>query len=95
MAQKSSRLDPENSANLDTYGWVLFQLEQYDDAEVWIKKALKYGGSSSAVILEHYGDVLYKQGETDKALIYWEKAKAAGEGSEFLDQKVQDGTFYE
>lgn len=42
----------------------------------------------NAVILEHYGDVLYKLNDTENALLYWNKAKQAGKGSEFLETKI-------
>lgn len=95
MARKATELDPENSANLDTYGWVLFRLNRFEEAEVWVKKALDHGGASNAVILEHYGDVLYKLDHPIDALKYWRMAQDAGEGSEWLEKKVEDGVYYE
>jgi Tfp pilus assembly protein PilF len=95
MARKATQLDPGNSANEDTYGWILYKMDHYQDAEKWIKKALDDGGDSSAVILEHYGDVLYKMENKAEAIKYWEKAKKSGPASEFLDKKIKDGKLYE
>ena len=94
MAKRAVELEPANSSYLDTYGWVLFKLGRYKEAEEWIDKALQ-GGEESAVVIEHYGDVLWKLNEKKEAVNYWEKARKAGEGSEFLEKKVQDKTYYE
>ncbi len=95
MSEKANRLAPGNSSYLDTYAWILYQTGDYAAALDYIEKALKADDSASAVILEHYGDILYKQGRTGEASEAWKKAKARGEGSEFLEQKVKDGKLYE
>jgi len=95
MAAKAVNLDPENSSNLDTYAWVYFKMEAYEDALYWIKKALKYDADKSGTILEHYGDVLYKLEEPKKAIEYWKKAKEAGEASDLIDRKIEEGKYYE
>jgi tetratricopeptide (TPR) repeat protein len=88
MAKMAVELDPDNSSNQDTYGWVLFQLERYEEAREWIAKAME-DEEESAVVVEHYGDVLWKLGEMKEAVKYWEKALKMGEGSEFLEKKVE------
>jgi tetratricopeptide (TPR) repeat protein len=87
MAKKAVELDPGNSSNEDTYGWVLFQLGKYEEAKEWIAKAIG-NDKESAVVIEHYGDVLWKLGEEKEAVKYWEKAQKMGEGSEYLEKKV-------
>ena len=94
MAKKAVELDPGNGSNQDTYGWVLFKLDRYEEAKGWVEKAMQTG-EGSAVVLEHYGDILWKLGSNKDAVKYWEKASKAGEGSEFLQKKVQDKTYYE
>jgi len=95
MAGKAVEMDPYNSNNLDTYAWVLYKMEKYEDALEWIKKALGNGGGDSGVVLEHYGDILYKLGKTDEALEFWIKAKKQKDHSKLLDKKLQDGKLYE
>ncbi len=95
MAAKSVELDPYNSNNLDTYAWVLFKREKYVEALEWIKKALGNGGEDSGVVLEHYGDILYKMGETEKAIDFWTRAKKQKDYSKLLDKKLKDGKLYE
>ncbi len=95
MSEESLRLQPDNAAFMDTYGWIHYQLGNYRKAEEWIGRAIEYSDPASADILEHYGDVLYKLEEKEQALIYWEKALESGNGSDFLHKKIQDRTLYE
>ncbi len=37
----------------------------------------------SAVVVEHYGDNLYKLGNVEGAIVEWKKAKNLGEASKF------------
>lgn len=96
MASKAVEVDPNSSSFMDTYGWVLYRLGEYEAAEIWVKKSLDYPEGDGAVVLEHYGDILYKLGRKDEALTYWQKALDTGdEASEFLEKKVKDQTLYE
>lgn len=95
MARKSIEIDPYNSNNLDTYAWVLYKLEDYTGALEWIEKAYNNSGSSSGVILEHYGDILFKLSKKNEALKYWELARKENDFSILLDKKIQDKKLYE
>ena len=94
LAKKCNELAPENASYQDTYAWVLFKSEKFEDAKRWMEKAIG-NGAESGVILEHYGDVLFKTGETEKALEQWKKAKEKGNASELIDKKIEDGKYYE
>lgn len=95
MSKKSNEIEPGNSSYQDTYGWILYQMKKYDDAKVWIGKALDGGGKNNGILLEHYGDVLYKLGEIENALKYWMDAKKTGNTTEFIDKKINDKKLYE
>lgn len=90
MSKRALALDPENSSFQDTYGWIMYKLGKYEDAKVWIGKALNDPEGVSAEVLEHYGDTLYRLGDAAGALEYWKRAKAKGEGSELLDKKIEE-----
>jgi len=95
MSKLSLEIIPNRSTYEDTYGWIMYKQGKYPEAKTWIEKALEHEmaerGSYSAAVLEHYGDILYKTGETQKALEYWQKAKDAGEGAtDQLDKKILD-----
>ncbi|MBE0662340.1 MAG: tetratricopeptide repeat protein [Bacteroidales bacterium] len=96
MSAKSLEISPGNKHYLDTYGWILYQMGNYEEARVWIEKALENNATEDAVVLEHLGDVYYKLGMKDDALRYWKQAlDLGGEITEFLEKKVTDGILYE
>lgn len=76
MVQKALEVEPSSSAYQDTYGWILYLQGEYQQAEEWIGKAVSSGPSPE--VLEHYGDVWLKLGDTAKARQYWEKAIEEG-----------------
>ncbi|HPE55124.1 MAG TPA: tetratricopeptide repeat protein [Bacteroidales bacterium] len=94
MAKKATELKP-SSSNMDTYAWVLFKLGYYDEAKLWLEKAIDAGAQNNAVIIEHYGDVLWKLGKKKEAIFQWEKAAEAGEGSKLLNKKVEAQNYFE
>ena len=57
--------------------------------------ALKNGGDSSAVVVEHFGDILYQLGDIETAISQWKIANKLGKASKFLPQKIEEGTLYE
>ncbi len=95
MSKRSNELRPGQPSYEDTYGWILYTIGKYEEARTWLQKALDDGGASNGTILEHMGDVLYKLNETDKAVEYWQKAKAAGDTSDKIDDKLRDRKLYE
>ena len=70
-------------------------MKKYDDAKLWIGKALESGGKNNGTLLEHYGDILFKLGEIDNAIKYWIDAKRAGGASENIDKKIVEKKLYE
>ncbi len=93
FSKRSNELTPNNRSYIDTYGWILYQLGKYKEAEEWLARAVKMGNKSA--IAEHYGDVLFKLNKKDEALQYWKEAKVAGGGSNFLDKKIADKKLYD
>ena len=95
MSAYSNKLDPNNSSFLDTYAWILFQLNDFAGAKEWQEKAMKADGSKSGTILEHYGDILFQLGNKDEALKYWKQAKELGTDSGTIDRKIGEGKYVE
>lgn len=93
MSYKTIFKEPENATYLDTYAWILFKLKDYKNALIYIKKAVDSNNDKSAVIVEHYADVLYHNDKKQEAVMYWKKAKEIGEGSKFLDEKISKQTY--
>lgn len=88
MSKKSLDIEKENSSFLDTYAWICFQLEKYEDAKFYQEKALAFGKEDMSTIYEHYGDILIKLNDVDNALKYWNKAKENGSKNKSLPTKI-------
>ena len=53
-----------------------------------LKKAISLSARPNGIILEHFGDVLFKLNKTEEAIISWKKAKETGEASQLIEQKI-------
>lgn len=93
MSSTTVKAEPTNPTYLDTYGWVLYVQEAFTMAKMYLEKAVNYSGDKpSSEVLEHYGDVLYKTDEKEKALEYWKKAlEHTTEKNPALEEKVKTG----
>jgi len=85
--------NPDNGTFLDTYGWILFQMDEFKEAAKYLKRAAEF--SPSATVIEHYGDALFKIGKNKEAVEKWTRAKALGSNSEKLEKKIRDKEYYE
>lgn len=81
--------EPGNPTYLDTYGWILFKLSRYNEAEVFIRKAIVNGSDENTEVLEHYGDVLFKLNRIDEALVYWNMAIKLEPNRKGLAEKIK------
>ena len=97
MARLACQIDPNNPTFLDTFAWVLYQRGKYTEAKAIMELALQNGGDNEAVLLEHYGDILWKNNEKERALEFWKLAQALDEKacSEFLNEKIETKTLIE
>jgi tetratricopeptide (TPR) repeat protein len=78
MSEQTIRHNPRSASYLDTYGWILFKMGQYAEAEEYIRKAVEYSENPSPAILQNYGDVLFKLNRTEESIRYWKLAMDAG-----------------
>lgn len=89
MSGITIKAEPMNPTYLDTYGWILFEQGSYIMAKIYLEKAVEYSGENpSAEVLEHYGDLLIKTGEEEKAVQQWIRAKELGGDTEALERKI-------
>jgi tetratricopeptide (TPR) repeat protein len=80
MSSRTIELEPDNATYLDTFGWILFLEGKSVEAKQIFKRAMLYGGKESAVILDHYAEVLYALKEYDMAFVYWNLARQRNNG---------------
>ena len=75
LARKAVELAPNTAIFEDTYAWAFFKNNDYQNAKLWLEKALKNGGDKEYEILLHYSEVLEALGDTISAEKYKEKAE--------------------
>lgn len=90
MSLKLMRLNSENLAYLDTYGWVQYKLGNYKEAKRVLEKVIS-NNEANAENYDHYGDILYKLNDTKNAKIQWLKAKELDSSIENIDKKIEQG----
>lgn len=74
MSFRTIKAEPKNATYLDTYAWILFMQKRYSEAKIYIDQTLQCDSDSSAVMLEHAGDIYYCAGDTDQAVRLWSQA---------------------
>jgi tetratricopeptide (TPR) repeat protein len=77
LIEKALFIDPENAAYLDSMGWVLYRLRDFDGAKEYLENAVQFmdvSDEENYVIYEHLGDVYYMTGQVQEAVEAWEEA---------------------
>jgi tetratricopeptide (TPR) repeat protein len=81
--------NPENATFLDTYAWILFRMQEYEEAERYILEALNKGGSNDPEINEHAGDIQAALSSFEIAKSYYEKAILLGGERTRIEEKIE------
>ena len=68
----------------------MFKKGDIEKAKKYIEKAINNGGEENGDILEHYGDILFKEGDKSHAIIFWNKAIKYGNNKESLKLKIKE-----
>lgn len=90
MSYKTIKAEPHNATYLDTYAWILFMQGRYAEARIYMDQTLQYDPETSAVVLEHAGDIYAKCGDIGKAMEYWQQALSkASDDSELKGERLQ------
>ena len=89
MSFRTIKAEPTNSTYLDTYAWILFMQERYEEAKIYIDQAVQNDSVPNAVIIEHAGDIYALNKDMQKAVEYWKQAQEAGGNSKVLIRKIR------
>ena len=89
MSYRTIKAEPTNSTFLDTYAWILFMQERYEEAKIYIDQALQNDSTVSGVIIEHAGDIYAMNKDMQQAVDYWKQAQKAGNDSKVLIRKIR------
>ena len=69
-------------------------MERYEEAKAYAEKIISLGVELSPVVLHHIGDIYAKCGDTEKAVLYWQKACDAGDETKILKKKIRKRRYY-
>ena len=81
MLKKANELRPNDGYIIDSLGWALFKLKDYQEAKKYLQLAVRLM-ASDPVVNDHYGDTLWMNNNYLQARYYWnyvlklEKAEA-------------------
>ncbi len=65
---------PGNGAFLDSLGWMLYKRGQFNQAALYLEKAISNSDPIDPVVLDHTGDTYHRLQIVDKARDLWQKA---------------------
>jgi tetratricopeptide (TPR) repeat protein len=95
MSYKTVKAEPKNATYLDTYAWILFMQQRYEEARLYIDQAVACDTDSvpNDVILEHAGDIYIMLNQPDTAIDFWKRAMEAGSESPMIPRKIKEKTY--
>ena len=89
--KRALAIDPDNGSYLDSIGWAYYKDGKLDLALDNLKKAADQLTTNS-VVQDHYGEVLYRLGRYNDAILAWTRA-LAGDGDSVdkgdIDKKIR------
>jgi tetratricopeptide (TPR) repeat protein len=92
LLQRALQSDQFNGSYQDSLGWAYFKRGELDKADKYLSMAADRLPRNS-VVLEHLGDLRWKQGRKDAAIAAWEQALAGDRQSidpKIIAQKVEE-----
>ena len=90
LIEKAVKVEPKNTAFLDSMAWVLFKLKQPKEALPYALKAAELSEQPDATVYDHIGDIYAALKELDKAREAWRKSLSV-EKNEEISKKLESG----
>lgn len=98
MSYRTVRAQPDSRTYLDTYAWILYLQQRYDEAANYMDRVMdgidvnadEEPDEVSADVFEHAGDIYAANGDSSRAVIYWKAALRFGCKSKTLRQKIRN-----
>lgn len=87
LIQRALTLRPDEPAFIDSMGWVLYRLGDYENAVTYLRRALSLFKNDE--VAAHLGEVLWVMGSEDEATLIWQEALELAPDSEILKSVMQ------
>ena len=89
MLEKANKIKSNDPFITDSLGWALFKLKRYKDAESYLQLAVRLL-PADPVVNDHYGDVLWKNGNEIQARYYWNYVLSLEKTENELKKKIKE-----
>ena len=70
MLEKANKIKSNDPYIIDSLGWALFKLKRYEESKKYLQLAVRLL-PADPIVNDHYGDVLWKNGNVIQARYYW------------------------
>ena len=94
MLEKANKLRSNDPYIIDSLGWALFKLKRYKESKKYLQMAVRLMPGDPTVN-DHYGDVLWKNGNQIQARYYWNYVlnleKAEEDLKKVIEKKLTKG----
>jgi tetratricopeptide (TPR) repeat protein len=94
MSAMTLAMEPEEAIYIDTYAWILFKLERYEEAMAYAEKLILLDSDMGAVVCHHCGDIFAMNGDMERAVEMWKRAMELGDDSKVLKKKIKKRKYY-
>jgi len=88
MLRKANALRPNDGYIIDSLGWALFKLKNYEEAKKYLQLAVRFM-ASDPVINDHYADSLWMNNNSLQARYYWNYVLKLEKTEEKLKKKIK------
>lgn len=93
MIETAVEQRPNDGYIVDSLGWVLYRLGEYEEAARFLERAAEIR-PGDPVILDHFGDGLWRVGRRDEARFQWQRAlsfEPEDEQANSIREKLKNG----
>lgn len=88
LINRALEIEPENPFYLDSLGWVRYRQGNAKEAVDLIQRAIYGMESDDAILRDHLGDALLLQGDVERALSEWKRARRLDPKLEGVQEKI-------
>ena len=88
MLEKANEIKSNDPYIIDSLGWALFKLKRYKESKKYLQMAVKLM-PADPIVNDHYGDVLWKNGEEIQARYYWNYVLNLEKAEKDLKDKIE------
>ena len=94
MLEKANKLRSNDPYIIDSLGWALFKLKRFKESKKYLQLAVRLM-PGDPIVNDHYGDVLWKNGNEIQARYYWNYVlnleKAKDDLKKVIEEKLTKG----